>query len=237
MVKLRLTRLGRKKRPFYRIVAIDSRKQRDGAFLERLGYFDPIAAGEAKRLILDKENIMKWLLLGAQPSETVKNILSKEGIMLKYDMLKRHKTEKVEKTGLNGKKTIKYLAVKDENGNPIRKFTDAEVEEAYNNWLLDKEKREKAAKKITKLSKKAKAKIEADKDAAEEAKAAKIEADKVAKEEAKKAEEEAKQAAAAAEEKAEAEAKEEVKTEEAPVVEETKAAAEEEKTEETPAAE
>ena len=166
MVKLRLTRLGRKKRPFYRIVAIDSRKQRDGVFLERLGYFDPIATGEAKKLVLDKENIMKWLMMGAQPSDTVKNILSKEGIMLKYDMLKRHKTEKVEKTGLNGKKTIKYLAVKDENGNPIRKFTDEEIEEAYNNWLLQKEKREKAAKKTIKLSKKDKAKKEASKAAA-----------------------------------------------------------------------
>jgi small subunit ribosomal protein S16 len=229
LVKLRLTRLGRKKRPFYRIVAIDSRKQRDGAFLERLGYFDPLAAGEATRLVLDSENIMKWLLLGAQPSETVKNILSKEGIMLKYDMLKRHKTEKVEKEGLNGKKTVKYLAVKDENGNPIRKFTDEEVEEAYKNWLLEKEKRANApVKKTTKLSKKAKAKIEADKIAALDAKAAKIEADKVAAEEAKKAEEEAKQAAAAAE----AEAKE--KAEAAKVKEEV---VEEEKTEETPAAE
>ena len=225
MVKLRLARLGRKKKPFYRIVAIDSRKQRNGAFLERLGYFDPIATGEAKRLVLDTENIMKWLLLGAQPSETVKNILSKEGIMLKYDMLKRHKTEKVEKTGLGGKKTIKYLAVKDENGNPIRKFTDEEVEEAYKNWLLEKEKRANApVKKSTKLSKKAKAKIEADKVAAEEAKAAKIVADKVAAEEAKKAEEEAKQAAVAAKEQAEAEEKK---------VEEVT----EEKTEETPAAE
>jgi len=225
LVKLRLARLGRKKKPFYRIVAIDSRKQRNGAFLERLGYFDPIATGEAKRLVLDTENIMKWLLLGAQPSETVKNILSKEGIMLKYDMLKRHKTEKVEKTGLGGKKTIKYLAVKDENGNPIRKFTDEEVEEAYKNWLLEKEKRANApVKKSTKLSKKAKAKIEADKVAAEEAKAAKIEADKVAAEEAKKAEEEAKQAAVAAKEQAEAEEKK---------VEEVT----EEKTEETPAAE
>ncbi|MBN2790816.1 MAG: 30S ribosomal protein S16 [Candidatus Delongbacteria bacterium] len=219
MVKLRLTRLGRKKRPFYRIVAIDSRKRRDGAFLERLGYYDPIATGEAKRLVIDTENIMKWLLIGAQPSETVKNILSKEGIMLKYDMVKRHKTEKVEKTGLNGKKTVKYVAVKDENGNPIRKFTDAEVEEAYNNWLLEKEKREKAAKKVTKLSKKAKAKIEAEKTAGEEAKKAKVEADKAAAEEAKKAEAEAKQSA---------EAKKEV-------VEET--VVEEEKTEETPAAE
>ncbi|MDA3839042.1 MAG: 30S ribosomal protein S16 [Candidatus Delongbacteria bacterium] len=234
MVKLRLTRLGRKKRPFYRIVAIDSRKQRDGAFLERLGYFDPIASGESTKLVLDSENIMKWLLKGAQPSETVKNILSKEGIMLKYDMLKRHKTEKVEKTGMNGKKTVKYLAVKDENGNPIKKFTDAEVEEAYNNWLVEKEKRANAPeKKTTKLSKKAKAKIEADKLAAQDAKAAKIEADKVAAEEAKakveeakKAEEDAKQAAAAAKEQAEA------KAEEAPAE-----AVEETKTEETPAAE
>lgn len=217
MVKLRLTRMGRKKRPFYRIVAIDSRKKRDGAFLERLGYYDPAASGEAKKLVLDEKNIMKWLLIGAQPSETVKNILSKQGIMLKFDMLKRHKTEKVEKTDRHGKKVVKYLAVKDENGELVRKFTDEQIEEAYNNWLLEKEKIEKAKKKQTKLSKKAKAKIEADKVAAEEAK-------KAAAEEAEKAKSEAEEAAKKAEEEKAEEAVEEV-----PV--------EEEKTEETPAAE
>jgi len=189
MVKLRMTRLGKKKRPFYRIIAIDSRKRRDGDFIERLGFFDPLAAGKAVRLEVDAEKAIKWLLDGAQVSPTVKNIFSDEGIMLRYDMMRRLKKQKVETTGKDGKKVIKFTAVLDENGNTIRKYTDEQVEEAYKNFLALREKK-KNVKPVEKkiLSKKAKAKIEAAKkasaDAAEAAKKA-AEAPKV--EEAPKA--------------------------------------------------
>ncbi|MBU4487163.1 MAG: 30S ribosomal protein S16 [Candidatus Delongbacteria bacterium] len=171
MVKLRMTRLGKKKTPFYRIIAIDSRKRRDGDYIEKLGFYDPIASGQAERLKIDAEKAIKWLLDGAQPSPTVKNLFSEEGIMLRYDMTRRLKKERVESTDKNGKKVIKYIAVTDENGNPVRKYSCEQVEDAYKNWIVAKDKK-KTAKKVEKktLSKKAKAKIEAEKKAAEAAK-------------------------------------------------------------------
>ena len=79
-VKLRLTRMGAKKRPSYRIVASDSRTKRDGEYLELVGTYNPIA-DETK---INEEIALKWLRTGAQPSDTVRNILSKEGIMKKF---------------------------------------------------------------------------------------------------------------------------------------------------------
>lgn len=189
MVKLRMTRLGKKKRPFYRIIAIDSRKRRDGDFIERLGFFDPLAAGKAVRLEVDAEKAIKWLLDGAQVSPTVKNIFSDEGIMLRYDMMRRLKKQKVETTGKDGKKVIKFTAVLDADGNTIRKYTDEQVEEAYKNFLALREKK-KNVKPVEKkiLSKKAKAKIEAAKKAtADAAEAAKKAAEIAKAEEAPKA--------------------------------------------------
>ena len=79
-VKLRLTRMGAKKRPTYRIVASDSRVKRDGEYLELVGTYNPIA-NETK---INEEVALKWLRTGAQPSDTVKNLLSKAGIMKKF---------------------------------------------------------------------------------------------------------------------------------------------------------
>ncbi len=81
-VKLRLKRMGRKKAPFYRIVAADSRSPRDGRFIEQLGTYDPRQNPAA--VTLKKEEILKWLNDGAQPSDTVKSILSKEGVMKEF---------------------------------------------------------------------------------------------------------------------------------------------------------
>ncbi|HZJ87150.1 MAG TPA: 30S ribosomal protein S16 [Erysipelothrix sp.] len=79
-VKLRLRRMGSKKNPFYRIVAADSRAPRDGRFIEIIGHYNPLTSD----LKLDEELAMKWLNVGAQPSDTVRSILSDEGIMAKY---------------------------------------------------------------------------------------------------------------------------------------------------------
>ena len=79
-VKLRLTRMGAKQRPSYRIVATDSRARRDGEYLELVGTYDPIAS-ETK---IDESVALKWLRTGAQPSDTVKNLFSKAGIMKKF---------------------------------------------------------------------------------------------------------------------------------------------------------
>lgn len=82
MVKLRLQRYGAKKRPFYRLVAIDHKKRRDGRFLEVLGQYQPVSSGD--QVNLDNEKVMKWLGLGAQPSPTVLDILKKQGIWKEF---------------------------------------------------------------------------------------------------------------------------------------------------------
>jgi len=74
-VRLRLARYGRKKRPFYRIVAADQRSPRDGRFIERLGYYDPMT--EPVNLKVDLERIDYWLSVGASPSETVASLVEK----------------------------------------------------------------------------------------------------------------------------------------------------------------
>ena len=76
-VSLRLTRMGSKKRPFYRIVAIDSRTRRDGRYIELLGTYNPLN-GESK---INSDIALKWLDNGARPSDTVRDLLSKEGVM------------------------------------------------------------------------------------------------------------------------------------------------------------
>ena len=91
-VKLRLKRMGAKQRPFYRIVAADSRSPRDGRFLEVVGTYNPIA--KPAEVKIDEEKAMHWLNEGAIPTETVKNIFSKEGIMKKYAEAKSKKVGK-----------------------------------------------------------------------------------------------------------------------------------------------
>lgn len=78
-VKIRLTRLGDKKNPFYRIVVADARKTRDGEYLEKLGTYNPLT--NPATIQLDKENTQKWIKNGAQPTETVRTILIKEGLL------------------------------------------------------------------------------------------------------------------------------------------------------------
>lgn len=80
-VKIRLKRMGSKKRPFYRIVVADSRSPRDGRFIENVGTYNPLL--ESDKVTLEEESIMSWLQNGAQPSDTVRNILSDAGIMKK----------------------------------------------------------------------------------------------------------------------------------------------------------
>lgn len=85
MVKLRLKRMGAKKQPSYRIVAADSRAPRDGRFIEEVGFYNP-RSNEVK---VDAEAALKWLNNGAQPTETVRSILSKEGIMKQFHEQKK----------------------------------------------------------------------------------------------------------------------------------------------------
>lgn len=79
MVKIRLRRMGRKKRPFYRVIVADSRSPRDGRFIEEIGYYDPMK--EPSEIKIDAEKAQKWLDNGAAPTETVKALLKKAGVV------------------------------------------------------------------------------------------------------------------------------------------------------------
>ncbi len=79
MVKIRLKRMGAKKSPFYRVVVADSRYPRDGRFIEEIGTFDPNT--DPGTIKIDGEKASKWLANGAQPTETVKSLLKKSGII------------------------------------------------------------------------------------------------------------------------------------------------------------
>lgn len=80
-VKIRLTRMGAKKEPFYRIVATDSRKARDGQYIEQIGYYNPVK--EPVEVKIDAEIAKKWLNNGAQPTDTVRDLFIKNGIIEK----------------------------------------------------------------------------------------------------------------------------------------------------------
>ena len=81
-VKLRLRRMGSKQRPFYRIVVADARSPRDGRFIETLGTYDVIKKED--NITLDEEKIINWLDKGAQPTDTVRSILSQKGVLAKF---------------------------------------------------------------------------------------------------------------------------------------------------------
>ena len=79
MVKIRLKRIGAHKKPFYRVVVADSRTPRDGRFIEELGTYDPLK--DPAEIKIDAEEAQKWLDNGAQPTETVRSLLKKSGII------------------------------------------------------------------------------------------------------------------------------------------------------------
>ncbi len=188
-VKIRMTRMGRRHRPFFRINAIESRNSRDGRILEKLGHYDPILKDKDKQIILNVERIQYWLGKGAIPSDTVSDMLVKAGIKHKYADQKAVRIAKAReiarKKGIpfNDAERVAIKKVADEAEAKVKAEADAKV----------------------KAEADAKAKVEADAKAAEEA--------KVAAEAAKVAEEAAKAEAAAAAAKAAEEAKE-AKTEE-----------------------
>ncbi len=88
-VKIRLTRLGAKKKPFYRIIVADSHSPRNGRFIEVIGNYDPTK--EPAIVNVDEEKAIDWMMKGAQPTDTVRSLLSKKGVMAKYDAAKRSK--------------------------------------------------------------------------------------------------------------------------------------------------
>ena len=81
-VKIRLKRMGSKRNPFYRMVVADSRSPRDGRFIETVGTYNPVT--NPAEVTIKEDLVLDWLAKGAQPSDTVRNILSKEGVMKKH---------------------------------------------------------------------------------------------------------------------------------------------------------
>jgi small subunit ribosomal protein S16 len=94
-VRIRLLRMGRKKKPFYRIVVMDSHTRRDGRYLEKVGFYNPIARPAEVRV--DKDKVLEWLKKGATPSKTVFNLLQKEGIALDWHLIRNVADEQVRK--------------------------------------------------------------------------------------------------------------------------------------------
>lgn len=86
-VKLRLKRMGKKKQPIYKVVAADSRSPRDGKFIEAIGLYNPKT--EPATIEIKESRAMYWLNVGAQPTVTVKNLLSGQGIILRRELLKK----------------------------------------------------------------------------------------------------------------------------------------------------
>ena len=91
-VKLRLMRMGAKKKPFYRVVAADSRTKRDGKYIELVGTYNPVT--DPAEIKINEEVALKWLSNGAIPTDTVKNLFTKAGINEKFHILKNKKESK-----------------------------------------------------------------------------------------------------------------------------------------------
>ena len=81
MVRIRMQRTGRKNRPFYRIQVLDKRTRRDGASIEQLGWYDPLAKDPAKQVNLNEERAKYWISVGAQPSDTVRDFLARRNLV------------------------------------------------------------------------------------------------------------------------------------------------------------
>lgn len=88
MVRLRLKRGGTKKKPFYWIVATDSRSRRDGQSIERLGYYNPIAKGQEKELNINEDRVLDWYMKGARATDTVYSLMKKVGLVKKIHAVK-----------------------------------------------------------------------------------------------------------------------------------------------------
>lgn len=217
MVKIRLQRHGRKRLPYYHIVVADSRARRDGRIIEDLGRYSPTE--QPVMVKLDTARVVHWINKGAQPTDTVRSILKKEGIMLRMHLMRWGKTEDEIETAVAEFKTARAgktdKSVASSSSTAERKARLKKEEEAF-----VKAQAAARAEAEKKAAEQAAAKAEAEKKAAEEAAAAEAEAQKAAAESEAPAEEAAPVAEEAAAEEAPAEAPaEDAAAEEAPAEE------------------
>src|SRR5690606_5945587 len=163
-VKIRLQRRGKKGKPFYWVVAADSRSKRDGKFLEKLGTYDP--NNNPAQITLDVDGSVRWLQNGAQPTNTAKRILSYKGVLLKHHLL---------------------------GGVAKGALTEEQANKKFEDWLEEKEQKvEGKIGDLTKAKEEARAKaLEAEKEVNEKRKAAAAQAEAPAEEAVEEAETEA----------------------------------------------
>lgn len=250
MIRLRLQRRGRKKRPYYHVVAADQRSPRDGRVIERLGRFDNVS--ENKQLTLDEERVIHWLKVGAQPSDTVRSLLKQEGIMYKMHLIRWGKTDEEIEAAISKWKEERSEAQADKDvSRKVRQKSLLEAEEKEYQKQLEQKAAEAAKQaKIEKAKAEADAEEEEEKEAEAETAEAEVEEEvaeteadetEVKKEEEARAEPEAKETdtPAAEEETSEEQTSEEedVKTEAGEVSEDEVEEAEEVKKEEIEAVE
>ena len=119
MVKIRLSRIGRKKRPYYRIIVVDSHKRRDSDFIEKVGYYHPL--DDPATVLIEGEKALKWLRVGAQPTQTVLSLLKREGVWLRFTLEKSGMPEET----IN-ERMIEWMAKRSKNAvapSPVKKVT------------------------------------------------------------------------------------------------------------------
>lgn len=104
MLKIRLSRFGKKKEAHYRIVVVEARTKRDGYYIDQVGYYNPRT--NPSTISFEKEKLNEWISKGAQPTDTVKGLMVKEGLM-KKDFVEQKATAKAKKTATKTKKTAK----------------------------------------------------------------------------------------------------------------------------------
>lgn len=166
MIKLRLQRKGRKKRPFYHIVVADSRSPRDGRVIERLGRYDNVS--EKQELTYDEERIIHWLKIGAQPSDTVRSLLKKEGILYKMHLERWGKSEEEIQAAIDEWRTAKDAKVDDKELNK-KEQQRAQLKAEEQEFKKQLEEKAVAAAKALEKKKEAEAKaVEAAEKAVEE---------------------------------------------------------------------
>ncbi len=147
MVRIRLQRHGRKKRPYYHIVAADIRKKRDGGIIEDLGRYNPVA--NPKMVNLNTDRVMYWLANGAQPTEAVRGLLKAEGIFYRQHLQRWGKTaEEIEQAIADWKsgKNVEIKATKVEKMRAALKAEEEQVKKAQAEAAAAAKKAEEEAK-------------------------------------------------------------------------------------------
>ncbi|HEX7358291.1 MAG TPA: 30S ribosomal protein S16 [Ignavibacteriaceae bacterium] len=124
-VKLRLRRMGKKKQPIYKVVAADARSPRDGKFLEAVGIYNPLT--NPHTIDLKEDRVNYWLDNGAQPTDTVKSLLSQTGINLKRDIVKRKLSDEKAEALLKNWQSLKEVSATKKSGKKKKKADSQEA--------------------------------------------------------------------------------------------------------------